>query len=419
MKIKLGFIIYFCLILSACSDVPLNQNATNFINDHQARQNTATPAQKDSYYYLLGIGANDDPLMAGKAYYDELQTALANNAKDELIGQINQKHPLHTLTINDTKTDDNTGLFCRFNANNSDTAHACFASLLNTQFDLTDYQSTLERYQQFLNNPPAIAQGKSHHLTYYPHYKTLTNGQRLYFIWLSKNHQPEQVMSALINELATLRANMAQANNLAEKMIYANLVANQIQTIVLYHSHNPTLKASILPLTQDELSFKTAFINEFMVEFETFNALKKEVKDLQNTLFYKHNKTLNDTADGYAKNIAISELSAPEFATYYANYQPEKPKHDFTNFIGKTLSNIGPDDYRFYISKLKSIDNLISIANHRMNGTPLANVFAPTLNGIIPEKDHICIQNPISHDEKATELKKRDEKFECLVFHAS
>lgn len=417
MKLTLCLTVICCLILSACSDVSPNQNTTNFLNDHQARQNTATLAQKDSYYYLLGIGANDEPLTAGKAYYDELQTALANDGKDETIKRINQNHHLHTLTINDTNTDDNTGLFCRFNSNNSDTAHACFNALLTTEFDLADYQSTLDRYKNFLNNPPAIAQGKSHHLAYYPHYTTLTNGQRLYFLWLSKNHQPKQTLQALLNELTILRANMAQANNLAEKMIYTNMVANQIQTIVLYHSHNPVLNTTIPVLTQDELSFRTAFINEFMVEFEIFNALQKEINHLEHKLFYKHNKTLNDTADGYAKNIAISELSAPKFANYYANYQPEKPKHDFTNFIGKTLSNIGPDDYRFDISKLKSIDNLISIANHRMNGTPLANVFAPTLTGIITEKDHICIQNPISHDEQAEELKKRDEKFECLVFH--
>lgn len=119
-------------------------------------------------------------------------------------------------------------------------------------------------------------------------------------------------------------------------------------------------------------------------------------------------------ADTFTEQIQIGDLSAPEFATYYNNYEPKKRKIDPTNFIGKTLTDIGEQDYRSYIAKVKSLDNLITIANHHINGTPLNNVFAPTLTGSVIEKTHICLQNPVSNDRVATKTKKRDEKFECL-----
>ncbi|OPH40225.1 hypothetical protein [Moraxella equi] len=400
-----------CLLLSACSDVPLNQNADTLIQNYHDRQNTATTAQKDSYYYLLGIGASDEPLQAGRVYSDELQALLKQNASEDDILALNKRHPVHEIAIDEETNDDNTGLFCRYNSNSGQTAHACFESVLTQKFDTAKYKTAHDRYHTFLKNPPAIMQGNYHLKMHVPYYEITLKGQRLHFVHLLNTQNPDNVMQGLLDELSSLRAYLANANNLIEKNVYVNMIANQIQTIVLYHSHNPTIKPTLTPLTADELSFKTAIIGEFMGAYYLFNRLQN---DVDMTLLYKKNKSINDMADTFTEQIQIGDLSAPEFATYYNNYEPKKRKIDPTNFIGKTLTDIGEQDYRSYIAKVKSLDNLITIANHHINGTPLNNVFAPTLTGSVIEKTHICLQNPVSNDRVATETKKRDEKFECL-----
>lgn len=397
-----------CLLLSACSDVPLNQNADTLIQSYHDRQNTATTAQKDSYYYLLGIGASDEPLQAGRAYSDELQVLLKQNVSEDDILALNEEHLLNQLSVSNTDT--SSELFCHLDSS-YDVAHDCFNNLLSKKFDITEYQVIHERYHTFLKNPPAIIQGDFHFSMQVPQYNILIKGQRLHFAHLLNTQNPDNVMQGLLDELVSLRAYLANANILIDKMIYTNMIAEQIQTIVLYYSHNPTIKPTLAPLTADELSLKSAVAGEFMGAYHLFNHLQN---DVNMTLLYKKNKSINDMADTFTEQIQIGDLSAPEFATYYNNYEPKKRKIDPTNFIGKTLTDIGEQDYRSYIAKVKSLDNLITIANHHINGTPLNNVFAPTLTGSVIEKTHICLQNPVSNDRVATETKKRDEKFECL-----
>lgn len=130
-------LLLFGVVLSACGDVPLNQNATTLINHHHARQQSATQTQKDSYYYLLGIGSKDESLQVGKVYTDELQALLKQHASEEEILALNQQHPVHEVVIFDEGNDDNTGLFCQYQMSDSQNPHACFEGLLTQKFDIS------------------------------------------------------------------------------------------------------------------------------------------------------------------------------------------------------------------------------------------------------------------------------------------
>lgn len=404
-----------CVWLSACSDVPLNQNAITLTTDYQMRQNGATQEQKDSYYYLLGIGSKNEPLQAGKSYHDELQALLqkGGDIKNE-VHQLNKKHGLHELSSSIINAEDyDSEFFCHFNQHGRN-PHACFEMLLTKDFDTSAYKDVYERYMKFLKNTPAVAQGIAYTETENPDYLILTGGQRLNLIYLLKKNNPNLVMQGLLDELSFLRVHLANANNLMDKMTYTNMIANQIQAIVLYHSKYPETKAVISPLNQDELSFKIALTSEFMVIHHVFEELDEQSKDVNMTLFYKKNKTMNAIADAIHEQITSSHLTAPEFGAYYHNNPPKTNNLDMTNVVGKILGNIGGQDYCLYIDKVKSIDNLINIANHRMNDEPLTNVFAPTFTKHIIKDDHICLQNSASKDEVATKNKRRDENVECL-----
>ncbi|AWY21378.1 hypothetical protein [Moraxella bovis] len=401
-----------CLLLSACSDVPLNQNADTLIQNYHDRQNTATTAQKDSYYYLLGIGASDEPLQAGKAYHDELGLVLNQSGNlDENIHQLNQKHNLNGLS-KQIKTDDD--IFCKITSDN-DNAHDCFKSLAKSDTDISPHPIIHERYLTFLTNPPALIKNSMRVDVQIPDYRVLIYGQRVHLIH-HLNNGPKQSMTALSQELTLLRQHLANANTLIEKMIYANLIINQLQAMTLFKSQNPDLTTDIIPpLTADELSLNHAWTAEFMMNYETFENLERldygVFEKLKMTLLYNKNKTLNQVANFYQQGIDHANLSAPEIAKRFDD-ELTPPKIDYTNYIGSTLANIAPPDYRHYAVRIKSLNNLITIANHHINGTPLNNVFAPTLTGSLIESTHICLQNPTSGNDVATT--KQDKKFECL-----
>lgn len=423
MRQPLFFVVLclFCLALSACSDEPLNQYATAFVSEYQARQNNATDAQKDSYYYLLGIGSQDDPLKTGKAYYDDLQVILAKQGDlEKSISDLNRNYDyINDLSSSIQKTDD---ISCVLTSDNQN-AYQCFETLLHNDIDTTPYQLMHERYLTFLNNTPAVMLGTMRADIHFPDYRVLRHGQRVNLIHTLKTN-PNHAMRALSQELALLRNHLANANSLIEKMIFADMVINQIQAMVFVKQQYPHASTDIIPpMTSDELSLKAAIIAEFMLGYEMYHHFEKE-HGSQSELFYKKNRTINQSANFYQEAILLSQLSSPKFAAQY-NDETKPPKTDYTNYIGSTLVNIALPDYRQYISRVKSLDNIIIIANHVMNNAPLSNHFAPTITNSQIQKTHICLQSPMSQNpndntqigteiEAETQTGQKIRKFECL-----
>ncbi len=407
------------LAISACDDGSLNQNATTLIKDHQTRQANATDAEKNSYYYLLSIGSKDEPLEAGKAYHEALQQALAQQGDlEKNISQLNARHHLNdlstTLQLNHSNAKANHDIFCTLTSD-SHQAHDCFAMLSDHDADLTPYHVLQERYWVFLNNPPAIMQGKMRVENLLPDYKVIIHGQRVHLIHTLKR-SPDKVMPALSHELSLLRNHLANANTLIEKMILANMVIHQLQAMVFVKNQHPTIATDIVPpMTSDELSLKNPIISEFMLNYELYNNLDNALDgnmDMPTQLFYKKYRTINQAANFYQEGIISSQLPAPDFAAAFDD-EVVTPKKDYINYVGGTLLNIALPDYKHYAARVKSLDNIINIANHIMNDTPLKNIFAPTLTGNQTQTTHICLQNPLGQDTN-DHTNNPNKKYECL-----
>lgn len=420
MRVFLFFgVSLIALALSACTDKPLNQNATALINGYHTHQMSATTAQKDSYYYLLGIGSKDEPIKAGKGYHDALQQVLAK--QDELeknISELNARHHLNylstTLQLHSNQNKNHRDIFCSLTSEN-DEAYECFALLPNLNTDITPYQILEERYWTFLNNPPAIMLDTMRVDNLLPDYKVLNHGQRIHLIH-TLNKSPNQAMTDLSDELSLLRHHLANANTLIEKMILTNMVINQVQAMVFLKNQHPTISTDVIPaMTSDELSLHTAITAEFMLNYEWYNHLDANLDngmDIKTKLFYKKHRTINQSAELYQAGITSSQLSASDFADTFHD-EMTLPKQDYLNYVGSTLVNIALPDYKVYIARVKSLDNIINIANHVMNETPLHNVFAPTLTGGDIQKTHICLQNPLS--QGTDNPNESNKKYECLA----
>ena len=410
---ELGIALGLFLSLSACGDVPPNQNTTALLDHHQTQERSITPAQKYSYYYLLGIGAEGDPLTAGQRYHDEMQTLLAQDGiTDEQITMVNQRHPLATLPTAESRK---LPMFCSIGAKNAD-AQACLNSLLNDKFELDAHATVYERYQQFLAQPATTSMGKTHPSIKTPSYAVLLQGQRLYLLHHLRQH-PQTAMTALSAELATLRSRLAHAHTLLDKMVYAKMIAFNLQSMVQLKAHHPAINTSVIPpLTPQERSLKSASVGEFMTAYASFENLSHQkgnaLDATMTSLLYKKNKTINAMADGHAEQIRVSELSDTEFVAHINHHTPQPTKQDPTNFIGHTLAQIGTPDLYQYTYKVRSIDNLINITNHQLHGTPLHNVFFDDNSKILTQDDKICL--PINSPNI-----EPDADMECLIIPSS
>lgn len=397
-----------CLGLSACADTPLSSTVSTFVQDYHTRQQSASNEQKDSYYCLLGIGADGEPLNAGKAYHDELHVLLQTSQNlNTDIAQLNQRHRLNARTI-----EDNPKIFCAITVDN-DKAHACFDGLFEG-LDVKPYGWVHERYLTFLNNPPAIMQGQMRVDTHIPSYQVLVRGQRLNLI-AHLNGDPKRAIKDMAGELSLLRGHLASANTLIEKMIYGTLVVNQLQAMTLLKSHDPSISSPIIaPLTASELSLKPAFLAEFMMSYGMYDGFDKGhtlFERLQMTLLYNKHKTINQSAMTHQRAIEEGELPASQFAHLMNTSSPTQLKIDWFNYIGSTLLGVAVPDFHHYIARIKSLDNIINITNHRLNGTPLVNVFAPTLTTVETQTRYICLPKPKSEHDNESDADKR---FECL-----
>lgn len=408
--------------LTACTDTALSPTATALMNDHQAHQTHATSEQKDSYFYLLGIGADGEPSKLGKAYHDELQAILANQGnQDDKISQLNAKYDLDALShksIQDELKQNNPNndfdIFCQFTAKD-DFIKDCFDTLIaqSSQIDITPYQEIHHRYQTFLKNAPSVTITTPIHNSHLPNYQILMAGQRLNLIGHLKNKNPNHTISELNHELNLLRHHLRYADTLIEKMIFTNMMARQLQGMVFLKQKYPNIKTPIItPLNDKELSLKDPILYEFMVSHRLYDDLAFSdfglIDKIKMTLMYDKTDTINQSAEYHHHVIEIDKLSAPNFANHIINHTDTQPKINWKNYVGSVLANTTKPDYVIYSYRLKSLDNLINIANHQLNGTPLTNVFSPVVNDVIKDDQKICLSSPM------TGKKLQDTEMECL-----
>lgn len=365
--------------ISGCADVQLNASSQTMLNHMAEHRQNATPQQTQTAYFLLGLEYQTDPTETGKKIIEQYQQlSIQYQGDDDTRSQKLNEFRAQFVKLEKPEYQ---GLFCNWRNNQQ-----CIDEIFTQQHDWKtaqqQYATIYQRYLQFLNMPPAVTPFVMEAISPIPSYQHLTQGQKLAIFQLfqqAKNGQKDLTKQQSLQQLAQLRLHLAQSDTLIDKMVLNNLIMTQLQAIVLLKTrYQVDFQQEILPLTEQERDLTLPFYSEFAMQAELFKNLKNE----NYALFYKPNDTINHTADFWLETLNLYKFEIKKFNERYQKEMNEKPEYAvkinrFYNYIGHTLANIAPPDYKVYMARLYHTQNMINITNHILTDakTPLNNTF--------------------------------------------
>lgn len=365
--------------ITGCTDAKLNSASQAMLKTMAEHRQNATPQQTQTAYFLLGSEYQSEPIETGKKIIEQYQQlSIQYQGDDEARGLKLNAFRQQFVKLEKPEND---GLFCNWRNNQS-----CIDEIFQQQHEWQNkrqkYHTMEQRYLQFLNMPPAVTPFVMENISPIPSYQHLTQGQKLAIFQLfqqAKNGQKDLAKQQSLQQLSQLRLHLAQSDMLIDKLILNNAILQQLQAIVLLKTrYQVDFQQEILPLTEQERDLTLPFYHEFAIQAELF----KNLKHKNYALFYKPNDTINHTADFWFETLNLYKFDIQKFNERYQQESNEKPEYAvkinrFYNYIGHTLANIAPPDYKMYMARLYHTQNIINITNHILtNGkTPLNNLF--------------------------------------------
>lgn len=412
-KILLIMVIIFAAVVYYLTrDVPLSPTTQQFINALNSHQHKASETEKNSYYYLMGIAANntDDPTLVGKNIFERAQEIIANTELTDSDKQTKISDLQKTLTPLQKPTNKN--LFCNFKDD------GCLAKIVQQQpkwqQTLQDYSTIHSRYTHYLQRPAPVVLATPDPNFVLPNYAHLITGQRLnllHNLQLSQQGDVPKALHNLLSELKQLRHQLAQADTLIAKVVMAKLVQNQLQGLLLFKQQLPAqhnhiqLSHPIAPLTQAEQNMTLAFTYEAHYAFNTYQKVKKDVNQgtgqtLLTNLFYKVNMTTNHHLTLFEQLSKLSDLSPATYATQLSHYSFQSPHFSVKNYMGNLLFKVAFTHYENYVTKVVNLNTNINIVNHvwfAHTKTPVAlsNPYAPIYTQTTSTNTQTCMQTPL------------------------
>lgn len=327
------------------------------------------PVESEAYYYLVGIGAAADqsPGTAGREVFNAFVKAenkrLANGDHYELpetFGKSDLPLPEGTLKC-DLETKE------------------CAELLFSESSDLAAFLQSnhilLERYNEYSGlNDYATLSSPSLFGPYLPFNYIATAGRLklLASIKEAKTFDSVHGMRLIIENISSLRRQLALQDNLIGKMVYLKLISESIDYAYLISSRLREKTAiHLLSLDTKEKDFKKVMAREFIITsdvifnmFDTKEGRKWPVW-LQKIIF-KPNMMINASLPFYEESIKRSALSHLEFAAKISrNHEPKIHNSWIRNPYGSTLNMMyaGMRAYDTYRMRMLDLDAKIILFN--------------------------------------------------------
>jgi hypothetical protein len=272
-------------------------------------------------------------------------------------------------------------LYCRFSKTD------CFDYVVNNDYvwavELKQHEVLLTRYRKFLSFRDFKSTAGSSLLIDYKVIESLRYANRLALLeslTLAAEQSPSAAIKLLIDDTNNVYHQFPLLDDIVLKLVLGNLLANNLDIIAhisdKYHYH-----ANIdLPyLTVDGRSLKKMAIREFGWGVELYRSLDGnpelfhkggEVPRWIVNILYKPNMTINHSIPATEDMIAMSELTAEEFAKMELDdgVDDEEQGVDFFNPVGSILNGIGGPSYHTQMARLHDLNGKISLVNHLLEG---------------------------------------------------
>lgn len=244
------------------------------------------------------------------------------------------------------------------------------------------YQTHLAHYKKLQTYnafealiPPSIS-------TPFPNYTAITqahNAVILTIIQDYKNGKKQQAVEILTQDIAFHRARLQDKDTLIGKLIWINLLANDLYTLATLINIDPQFinlnQAPFTELLQPLTPEETALDAAFQYEFQTSFFLMRDVLQLDPGLssaqvkfikiFFQQNQTINKI---YTMYRYIVNLSLLDSQTFYQKYPSEEEVsaifkatglEKIFNYIGNVLLDISLPSYVSYIIRIHNISGLM------------------------------------------------------------
>ena len=364
-------------------------------------------SSQEGYFYLMGIqaSADEDPIAVGKNLLASIQQQAKIPKANPFVTTKYQLYP------DDKKLVLPTGyLFCHLKE------EKCFEKIIDNlnSFNPNDYSVLLQRYLTYIQMPKHDLLTTADADEPFPPYHYLVKGSRVFLLTLIQQEQfnPGSLIEQLNNHLVLLRAKLATANNLIEKMVYTSMISQHID-FMLYISALDNYKnaTKLEKLSISEMNFSPALKREFWWQSSLFKKLhgspylfgeEGSTPTFIARILFKQNMSINLAATEFSRIINTSRLSAFEFAQYKSAPTKFENNYSLRNIIGNKLVAIARPDYDKYVLRVHELNNKILLFNSLVaNKGELVDLVNPYYQlSEQPEikNGRLCLKSPMDDD---------------------
>ncbi len=365
-------------------------------------------SNQDGYFYLMGIHAavDEDPIVVGKNLLASIQQQAKATKANPFVTTNYQLYPDEKKLILPSGD-----LFCPLKEDN------CFEKIIDNlnSFNPNDHSILLQRYLSYIQMPKHDLLTTADADEPFPPYQYLVKGSRVFLLTLFQQEQfnPGSSIDQLNNHLTLLRAKLATADSLIEKVVYISIISQHIE-FMFYISKIYDYKNSVKieKLSLSEINFSPAFKREFWWQVSLFKKLhgspylfgeEGNTPTLISRILFKQNMSINLAATKFSKIVNTSRLSAFEFAQYKSAAPTNFEKnYSLRNIIGNKLAAIAAPDYDKYVLRINELNNKILLFNSLVanKGVPvdLVNPYYQLAEQPEIKNGRLCLKSPMEDD---------------------
>lgn len=402
--------ILFVAVLLLQVDDDLSIEVTEYVSLVEDRVSNGSEA----YLYLNGIAALEEKniLAQGRRLLTHY-----NNSPQNLFGPVTETKKLtkdEKLPTPDNKNE----MYCQLSE--AGCLSKIIASSSHWENEIKKFSVITKRYEKFISYSEFTTMTKADIGSPLPAYHYLTFGNKIKTfsaLSLARSGKAEEAIEMLLIDNRYLRKHLVLADNLIHKLIFRNLLANNLDIIVYIHSAYQVDKVTeIAHLSDSEMSMKYPLVREFIQEYNMFLGADRNTDGWNGLpswmvrIIFKVNMTINARLMSYKELISLDNLPAEAFAKSVVNIEAApKFEPNYRNYGGSIMIEEPITYLSKYIAEVHDLDAKISLANYLLSNKaqPLENPYGALYNKITERDNFICLDGPLEGNNNLRCIRKK------------